>query len=141
MFENERELLAGVSVLLVEDDESTRDLYAYVLTEVGASVLPVESASKALEALDGQRFDVITSDADMLEMSGLEFVETVRQLPPEQGGLIPAVVITGNAYPDDVARSLASGFDAHLSKPVPLETLVTTIARLAGRSDPGTAAE
>ena len=135
MFESEKDLLSGVSVLLVDDDEATRDLYAYVLTEVGASVRPVESASEALEALDGERFDVITSDVNLPDMDGLEFVETVRQLEPEKGGLIPAVVITGLAHPHDVTRSLACGCQAHLSKPVQLETLIATVAKLAGRDD------
>jgi CheY-like chemotaxis protein len=134
MFEFEKDLLAGVRVLLVEDDEATRDLYAYVLNEVGASVYLVESASEALEALDGERFDVITSDYALPDMDGLEFVETVRQLKPEQGGLIPAVVITGYVCPDDVARSLAAGFQAHLSKPVEIVTLLTTIAKVIEHS-------
>ena len=141
MFDSEKDLLAGVSVLLVDDDEATRDLYTYVLTEVGASVHPVESAVEALEVLDAERFDVITSDVDLRDMDELEFVETIRQLEPEHGGLIPAVVITGYAHPSDVTRSLASGYQAHLSKPVQLETLVATIAKLAGRADDGAGGE
>jgi two-component system, chemotaxis family, CheB/CheR fusion protein len=137
MFESEKDLLTGVSVLLVDDDEATRDLYAYVLTKVGASVRPAESASEALEALDGERFDVITSDVNLPDMDGLEFVATIRQ----KGGLIPAVVITGLAHPSDVTRSLASGFQAHLSKPVQLEALIATVAKLAGRDDNGAAGE
>jgi two-component system, chemotaxis family, CheB/CheR fusion protein len=78
---------------------------------------------------------VLLSDAGLPVETGWSLIETIRRMTPENGGRIPAVALTAYAYPHDVEHSLASGFDAHLSKPVEMSLVVSTIARLAGRSD------
>jgi CheY-like chemotaxis protein len=124
-----------VRVLIVDDDPDARELFTYMLTTHGATVHAVESAGAALEVFNLESFDVLTIDGGMPNQSGWSLLETIRRMAPEQGGLIPAAAITAFAYPEDEARSLASGFQVHLSKPVPLDDLVATIARLVGRGD------
>jgi CheY-like chemotaxis protein len=60
-------------------------------------------------------------------------IRRVRERPAERGGRVPAVAITAYARPEDTARTLASGFQMHLSKPVDLDELVATVASLTGK--------
>ena len=139
MSETKKDLLAGVRVLVVDNEADACDLFTYMLTTHGASVTAAPSAATALEMLRVECFDVLTIDGGMPEQSGWSLIESIRQMPPEQGGLTPAAAITSFAYPEDVQRSLASGFQVHLSKPVSLELLVATIAKLVGRDGSGMA--
>ena len=129
-------ILADLRVLFVEDDADTRDLLAYALMNEGAEVVTVESASKALEVFNRERFDVLVSDAGLPGEDGWSLIGTIRRMTPENGGHIRAIALTGYAYPDDEARSLAAGFDVHITKPAELSLVVATIARLVGRPDP-----
>ena len=74
--------------------------------------------------------DVIVSDIGMPEEDGYEFLRKVRALPPEQGGLVPAIALTGYAARKDRERALAAGYQLHLAKPVEPEELVSAIASL-----------
>ncbi len=76
---------------------------------------------------------VIISDIGLPGEDGYQLVQRVRALKPQQGGSIPAVALTGYASPIDESKARAAGYQAHLSKPVELDQLVATIARLAGR--------
>lgn len=78
--------------------------------------------------------DVIISDIGMAEEDGYELMRKVRELPPEQGGLVPAIALTGYATRKDRERALAAGYQLHLAKPVEPEELMTAIANLAGRT-------
>ncbi len=77
--------------------------------------------------------DVIISDIGMAEEDGYELMRRVRELPPEQGGLVPAIALTGYATRKDRERALAAGYQLHLAKPVEPEELMAAIANLAGR--------
>ena len=134
MAESADPVLSGVRVLVVDDDPDARELFAYLLTTNGALVHEADSAAAALEVFGRERFDVLTIDGGMPDQTGWNLIEIIRRLPPEQGGHVPAVAITSFAYPEDVARSLAAGFQVHLSKPVEIEELIATIAALTGRS-------
>ena len=77
--------------------------------------------------------DVIISDIGMAEEDGYELMRKVRALPPEQGGLVPAIALTGYATRKDRERALAAGYQLHLAKPVEPADLVAAIASLVGR--------
>lgn len=125
-------LLDGVRALLVEDDAATRDLYDFILSSHGARVTAVESQDEALELFNRQTFDVVASDTGRPGHDGWSFIESIRRLTPEHGGCVPAIAVSARAYPGDVARSLASGYQMHLSKPVEPDDLVAALARLVG---------
>ena len=72
------------------------------------------------------------SDIGMAEEDGYELMRRVRMLPPEQGGLVPAIALTGYATRKDRERALASGYQLHLAKPVEPGELVAAIASLVG---------
>jgi PAS domain S-box-containing protein len=87
--------LAGIRVLLVDDDKDTRDMMLEVLTNSGAITIPAPSARAALDALRESRPDVIVSDIGMPLEDGYSLIRRIRSLSPEQGGCIPACAVTG----------------------------------------------
>jgi PAS domain S-box-containing protein len=123
--------LSGVRVLVVEDEEDTRDLLSAALAHSGADVDPAASAAEALAALRRHRPDVLVCDIGMPGEDGYELLTRVRALGPEEGGLVPAVALTAYARPDDRRRALAAGYQIHLAKPVDPDELISIIARMA----------
>lgn len=129
--------LAGLRVLLVEDDADSRAIVQRVLEAAGASVRAEESAAAALAALDRDPADVIVSDIGMPEQNGYQFMQAVRKRPPARGGRIPAVALTAFARTEDRTQALLAGYQAHVAKPAEPAELITTIASIAGRMRPG----
>jgi CheY-like chemotaxis protein/two-component sensor histidine kinase len=119
--------LSGVRVLLVDDDDDTREYVADALGAVGARVEQASSAAQALRRLQESHPDVLISDIGMPYEDGYSLVRQVRALPPEQGGNIPAVALTAYARREDAAKTHASGFQLHLAKPATVEQLIEAI--------------
>jgi PAS domain S-box-containing protein len=116
--------LAGVRVLLVDDDANSRDLVAFVLEQDGAFVIAVSSADEALQMLAEVKPDVLVSDISMPDVDGYMLIHKVRSLTPEQGGQIPAIALTALAGNNDKEEALKAGFQMHLSKPINPEKLI-----------------
>ncbi len=125
--------LAGATVLLVEDDADSRVLLATMLEQRGARVLPAASVREALDVLGRQRPDVLVSDIGMPEEDGYDLIAAVRALPPDRGGLIPAVAVTALARGEDAARALRAGYQIHLAKPVEPDRLVEAVVGVLSR--------
>jgi PAS domain S-box-containing protein len=126
--------LAGLRALVIDDDYEARELVTEVLRSRGMEVTTVASAAEALAALDRRVPDIILSDIAMPELDGHEMMRRVRTRSAAQGGDVPAVALTAYARPEDSERSLASGFQVHLAKPVDADRLISTVVALAGRT-------
>jgi PAS domain S-box-containing protein len=124
-----QQLLAGLHVLLVDDDQDTLDLLSAALSQRSAEVTAVSSAAAAFEAIKGFRPDVLISDIAMPGEDGYRFLERVLALKivPE----IPAIAITAYAKQEDKERALAAGYQRYLSKPVELGEFIAAVAELA----------
>jgi PAS domain S-box-containing protein len=122
--------LAGVRVLLVDDEPDTRDLVKTILERCGARVWAAGSVGEALDALESAKPDVLVSDIGMPGESGYELMKKIRALPAERGGRVPAVALTAYAGPKDRRRALLAGFQTHLAKPVEPDELLAVIASL-----------
>jgi CheY-like chemotaxis protein len=122
-------------VLLVDDEEDTRDMLRAVLERCHAEVVTAGSASEALEEIARHRPDVLISDVGMPGDDGYSLISQVRALPAERGGQIPAAALTAYVRAEDRVKVLRSGFQLHVSKPVEPAELVTVVAHLAGRRD------
>jgi PAS domain S-box-containing protein len=126
--------LAGVRVLLVDDEPDTLDFFSAALRGYGADVSVAAGAGAALAELTGGRGPhVLVSDIGMPGEDGYDLIRKVRALPPERGGSIPALALTAYAGAEDKARALSSGYQAHLAKPVTPAELLAAVASLAGR--------
>jgi len=126
--------LTGLRVVLVEDEEDSRDLLRRVLEGSGAQALPAASADEGLEAVRRHRPDVLLSDIGMPGQDGYDLIRRVRALPEAEGGSTPAAALTAFARPADRERALAAGFQAHLAKPVNAAAVLALVAALAGRT-------
>jgi PAS domain S-box-containing protein len=127
-----RTRLGGVSVLVVDDHADTRELVAAVLGQAGARVILGRDAGEGLALLRERRPDVLVCDLEMPAESGYELMEKVRALPPNQGGLTPALALTAYAREEDRVASLAAGFQRHMPKPARPDDLAAAVAELAG---------
>ncbi len=127
----DRTSLAGVRVLVVDDDEAAREMVTRALELQGAQVLPAASGAEALALLPGSRADLLISDLGMPGMTGFELLARIRALPPEQGGSIHAIALTAFAREADRHRALAAGFQHHFRKPVEFSALVRAIQAVA----------
>ncbi len=127
------DLLAGVRVLVVEDEPDTRDLLVVALQQCGAEVAAYASVPEALAALDLALPDVLLSDIGVPGEDGYSLIRKVRARGAGRGGDLPAAALTAYARAEDRARALEAGYQTHLAKPVDPSELVTTVARLASR--------
>jgi two-component system, chemotaxis family, CheB/CheR fusion protein len=123
--------IEGVRVLMVEDDDDTRDAYATMLTELGAEVRAAPSAAAGLALLEEYRPQVILSDIAMPGEDGFTFMQRVRRLAPERGGRVPAAALTALASDADRERAMQSGFQLHVAKPVDATRLAAIVRMLA----------
>jgi signal transduction histidine kinase/ActR/RegA family two-component response regulator len=114
-----------LAILLVEDHADTARVMQRMLLRWGHTVTVAQSVKQALEASSRQQHDLIISDIGLPDGSGLDFVKTLR----EQAAT-PAIALTGYGMEEDVRRCLASGFQAHITKPVNFSKLEAAIAEL-----------
>lgn len=122
--------LTNKLVLVVDDDEDSRELLKRVLEDCGAQVALAADAYSAIAFLERTIPDAICSDIGMPGLDGYGLVQWLRGRPPERGGRIPAIAMTAFARPQDRARSIKVGFDVHLSKPVDPGQVCAVISRL-----------
>ncbi|RKP52786.1 response regulator [Trinickia fusca] len=126
--------LAGLRVLIVEDEPDARELVERVLQERGAQTLGFGNALDALTACMAEPPDVIVSDIGMPGVDGYDFIRRLRTFEAQRGRTTPAAALTAFARSEDRRRALLAGFQTHVAKPVdPLE-LVVVVAALAGRT-------
>jgi signal transduction histidine kinase len=125
----ETPLLAGLQVLVVDDEADTRELVREVLCEVGAEVRTAASATEAWALVRQWSPDVILSDIGMPNVDGLTFISRLR----EEGMRTPAAALTAYARSADRVRALSAGYQAHLAKPAEPAELIALVASLAGR--------
>lgn len=104
------------------------------LRAIGAEVRAAYSVRDGLAAIEAFHPHVVLSDIGMPREDGHALLRQVRALERGAGTRLPAVALTAFTSSADRARTIASGFDAHLAKPVSLELLVSTLAKLAGRT-------
>ncbi|MEC4983435.1 MAG: PAS domain S-box protein [Oscillatoria sp. PMC 1068.18] len=120
--------LAGVRILLVEDEADNRDLVTFILEQSGAIIEAVGSAKVALATLTSSEFDLLISDIAMPEMDGCQLIKEIRT--GELAREIPAIALTGYASETERKKILGAGFQVHLSKPVPPRKLIAEIIKL-----------
>jgi len=125
--------LAGLRVVVADDQDDSRELIDFLLTQQGAIVTGAASAAEAFAAVKGHPPDVLLSDIEMPDENGYAFIGRVRALGAEEGGAVPAVAMTAHGSREDRDRALAAGFQRHLPKPFQAADLFAVVGDLAGR--------
>jgi CheY-like chemotaxis protein len=125
--------LAGIRVLLVDDDGDALQMAKDALMFAGASVVTAANARQALAALDENTFDVAVLDIGMPEVDGYQLLHQIRHRPDDRQGRLPAAALTAYARSIDRTRSLKGGFQMHLSKPVQPTELAAAVLTLSGK--------
>ncbi len=121
--------ISGVRVLLIEDDNDTRDSCAAMLALNGAEVRAVSSAAEGLAAAQTFRPQAILCDIAMPGEDGYAFIRKLRS--DNHGRRIPVAALTALAGEADRRRALEAGFEMHLAKPIDSDRLATAVATLA----------
>jgi PAS domain S-box-containing protein len=125
--------LNGLRILIVDDDEVSRELLTTALFQSGAVTQAAASTAEALTILDDWQPDLLVSDIGMPVEDGYSLLRQVRERQPDRGGQIPAVALTAYAKSEDRLRALAAGFQMHIAKPIDPIEFLAVIASLTGR--------
>jgi PAS domain S-box-containing protein len=129
--------LAGVKILVVDDQPDARDLVARLLESCNATVIVTGDAGEALRMVESERPDVLVSDIGMPDVDGFELLKRIRALGEARGGRVPAIALTAFARSEDRTRALQRGFQVHVAKPVEAAELIASVASVAGRTGAG----
>ena len=125
------ESLDGLRVLVVEDQNDTRDGFAMTLQSCGAAVRTAATAAEGFNSLREFKPDVLLCDIAMPDEDGYSLMRRIRKLKPKQGGKTLAIALTAYASAEDVRRAFEAKYDLHLAKPVDMVVLSHSIANLA----------
>ena len=126
--------LFGRTVLIVDDDVTTRDLLTTLLTDRGARVATADSAATALEWLEIEVPSIIVADVGMPGQDGLSMMRVIRRRPPLKGGTVPSVALSAFARAEDRHAALSAGFDEYLTKPALPADVLGAMARVLAAS-------
>ena len=133
--EGSNQCLLAVRVLVVDDEDDTRQVLRLVLEKAGAVVETASSVAEALAAFEKTRPDVLLCDIGLGHEDGYDLMRQVRARRGDRGGGVPAIALTGYAKPEDRKQALAAGFQLHLAKPGPPD-LALVVAGLLKREEP-----
>jgi CheY-like chemotaxis protein len=126
--------VAGLRVLVVDDEPDARALLRRLLEDCQATVFGAGSAEEAALIVESKRPDVIVSDIGMPGEDGYTLIHRVRSLPANRGGNTPAVALTAYARSEDRVTAILAGFQHHISKPVEPAELIAVVASAANRT-------
>jgi signal transduction histidine kinase/DNA-binding response OmpR family regulator len=133
LFLNSSKILDGLRILVVDDEEDSRDLVTTILTRCGSEVRCSESADEAILAFEEWNPDLLVTDIGMPIEDGYSLIKRLRNLRSTRAKQIPAVALTAYATDEDRSLALSAGFQMHLTKPIEPQSLVTSIAAALGR--------
>jgi signal transduction histidine kinase/DNA-binding response OmpR family regulator len=128
------ETLKDLNILVVDDDSDTLKMLEVILQSCEAKVMVATSVAEAVDVLKHERPDVLLSDIGMANEDGYVLINKVKSIEQERNWKIPAAALTAYVSPEDKTKTLQSGYQMHISKPVSPEKLVQAVAMLAGRS-------
>ncbi len=130
---NIRSDIAGMCVLLAEDNEINCEIVKFMLEEAGAKVVTANDGKAAAEAFAASElggFDCVLMDLMMPVMSGYEATRVIRSLDRPDAGTVPIIALSANAFEEDVAMAKDAGMNEHLAKPVDINKMFKVIRRL-----------
>jgi DNA-binding response OmpR family regulator len=116
---------SGLNVLLVEDNHDTLRYLTWILEKRNYVVVPVDRLSAALAAASREQFDLLISDIQLPDGTGLELIRGLGG-----GRTLPGIAISGFGSEEDLQESAGAGFAEHLTKPIDVNRLESAIRRV-----------
>ena len=126
--------LDGRHVLVVDDDEATRELLAGLIERAGGEVTTADSTSSALEAVRSQAPDAIIADIGLPGEDGRALLRRIRELPPPVGAA-PAIALSAYTRAEDQQSALQAGFTSFIAKPATPQQLLRALDAIMNPSD------
>ena len=129
----EPESIAGMRVLLVEDNAINCEIVEYILKDAGAEVTTANDGKAAVDAFTAAApgtFDCVLMDLMMPVMSGYEAARVIRGLNRADAKTVPIIALSANAFEEDVALAKDAGMNEHLAKPVDIRKMFQVMNRL-----------
>ena len=129
-----RDNIAGMRVLLVEDNEINCEIVEFMLKEAGAEVVTASDGKAAVDAFAASvpgEFHCVLMDLMMPVMSGYEAARVIRSLDRPDAETVPIIALSANAFEEDVALAKGAGMNEHLAKPVDIRKMFQVMKRLS----------
>ncbi|WP_322201996.1 ATP-binding protein [Acutalibacter intestini] len=129
------ENIAGMRVLLVEDNEINCEIAEYILRDAGVEVVTANDGKAAVDTFAASKpgsFDCVLMDLMMPVMSGYEASRVIRSLDRADAEAVPIIALSANAFEEDVALAKGAGMNAHLAKPVDIREMFQVMSQLRG---------
>ena len=129
----ERNDIAGMRVLLVEDNEINCEIVEFMLEEAGAMVVTANDGKAAVDVFASSApgtFDCVLMDLMMPVMSGYEATRVIRGLDRPDAKAVPIIALSANAFEEDVALAKDAGMNAHLAKPVDIRKMFRVMSQM-----------
>lgn len=130
------ERVAGLRVLVAEDNDVNMEIALEMLEMAGVDATPAWDGSEALEAFRASEpyaFDAILMDMRMPVMDGCAATSAIRALDRPDAATVPIVAVTANAFAEDIVATTVAGMDAHVAKPIDFPALFALLAELVGK--------
>ena len=127
--------IAGMNILIAEDQEINAEIITVVLEEAGASVMHAEDGQIATEMFASSEvgtFDAILMDLRMPNMNGFEATQAIRAMERSDAQDIPIIAMTADAFVEDAKKCLEVGMNAHMAKPVDVNALLSLLTKYRG---------
>ncbi len=128
----ESDLIKGVKVLLVEDNDLNMEIAEFILENEGAIVTKAWNGQQAVDIFRESKLgdiDVILMDLMMPELNGIQATKLIRSMNRADASTIPIIAMTANAFKEDMEMSREAGMNEHLAKPLDSQKIITTIAK------------
>lgn len=125
-------VLNGMKFLCAEDNALNAEILEALLEMSGASCTICSDGEEIVKAFENVKpgdYDAILMDVQMPNMNGIEATKIIRSSANPLGKTIPIIAMTANAFSEDVEHCLSAGMDAHMAKPVNMETLEKTVKK------------
>lgn len=130
--------IAGLHLLLAEDNELNAEIAQVLLEEAGAEVTLVKDGQQAIDMfrdMPAGTYDAILMDIMMPVVDGLSAARSIRKMERQDALDIPIIAMTANAFAEDAEKCMQAGMNAHLSKPLQIEKVIATISRLCQKGE------
>lgn len=135
---DEDDVIAGMKVLVVEDNELNLDIVQEVLKERGLIVTGAANGQIAVDLFGGSppgTFDVILMDMHMPVLDGVSATKQIRAMKRSDAATIPILALTANDFEEDIRRTREAGMNDHLTKPFDMEKIFRVLAEYADHKE------